>query len=756
MRKKSDKTSSRNIESHHTDKPLKRPAKRPNDREWQFSMIINNFSGRVAQIDQDFRYRFINDQYERVFGLTPDKVLGRTVAEVFGEEIFQKVRPAMERALAGEMVTVETEVKDFAKETIHGLNIYMPDLSTEGTIRGFIAIIIDMTDRKRKEMLFDEAQLKFKTIFDSASDGMLLARVSDTKFFSANKKICEMMGYTEDELLKLSIPDIHPVDELPHVIDQVEKLIKKEISYAPDLPVTRKDKSLFYADISVVPITLGGENYLIGMFRDITERKTAEEKLYRSEEKYRTILEDIKEGYFEVDLNGNFTFFNETVCRVLGYSKEELMGMNNRRYTDPEELKKVYQAYNMVFTTGEPFRDLDWQITRKDGTKKYIEGFISLQKDSSGNPIGFRGFAHDITERKLIEERLRNEEQRFRTLADQSSDIIILINNKGTITYENQASNILGIKAEERIGKHVFERLHPDDLGMVNDAFHILFSDAKAPIQKGEIRLRHEDGSWHTFEVIGSNLVHNNIIESAIINLRDITDRKKAENLVRESEEKYRLLADHMKDQVWLMDMKMNITYVSPSVERLTGYSAEEIKKMRWEKLLTPESLEKATDFIALELPRALKASPDYLLFRTMELEFVLKSGQTVWGECAFSLIRDETGRSISILGEARNITERKLAEEKLQQTLESLKKAVGTTIQVLVVRFGVQRSLYGRSSVEIGKSGLCHRQEMGLAEDKIEGIRMAGNHSRHRKTVDTRGDFVKTFQVDQFGIFSG
>lgn len=727
MQQTNRKTSS-NKKSNNPKKTLKRMKQISQDCEGQLPMIINNFPGRIALIDKDFRYRFINDQYEKVYGLTPDKVLGHTVAEVFGEAIFHKVKPFMQRALGGEMVTIETEVKALAKETIHGLNIYMPDFGKDTNIIGLIAIIMDITERKKKEMLFDDVQTKFKIIFDAASDGMLLARNNDGKFFSVNKKICEMTGYTEQELLKLSISDIHPVDQLPYVFDQVKKLISREISYVSDLPVQKKDKSLFYVDISVAPVTLSGEKYLIGLFRDIMERKKVEEKLYQSETKYRTVLEDIKEGYFEVDLAGNFTFFNDTICRVLGYSREELMGMNNRHYTDQEELKKVYLAYNSIYKTGEPVKDLNWQITRKDGTKRHIEGFISLRKDSAGKPIGFRGIAHDVTERRQIEERLRNEEERFKTLADQSSDIIILIDNQGTITYENQASQILGIKAQERIGKNVLDRLHPDDWQLVMNAFNILFGSIKAPVQKGEIRLRHEDGSWRTFEVIGSNLVRNHVIEAAMINLRDITDRKKSENLIRESEEKYRLLADHMKDQVWLMDMKMDVTYASPSVERLTGYSLDELKQMTWGKILTPESLRQATDFISKELPRALKAHSDYLLFKTLELEFVLRNGKTIWGECAFSLIRDETGKAVSILGEARNITERKLAEEKLQQTLDSLKRAVGTTIQVLVSALESRDPYTAGHQLRSANLACAIAMELGLSHDRIEGIRMAGN----------------------------
>ena len=137
-----------------------------------------------------------------------------------------------------------------------------------------------------------------------------------------------------------------------------------------------------------------------------SQREAVLEALRQSEEKYRSILETIQEGYFEVDFAGNFTFFNDSLYRNLGYSKEELMGMNNRQYTDKEHSKKLFQAFNKVYNTGEPTEGFDWQIIRKDGTKRSIEASVSLQKDSSGKPTGFRGIARDVTERKQAEEKL--------------------------------------------------------------------------------------------------------------------------------------------------------------------------------------------------------------------------------------------------------------------------------------------------------------------------------------------------------------
>jgi PAS domain S-box-containing protein len=146
---------------------------------------------------------------------------------------------------------------------------------------------------------------------------------------------------------------------------------------------------------------------------EIVERVRAEEALRESEEKYRTILQSIEEGYYEVDLAGNLTFFNESLRRHLGYSREELMGMNNRQFTSKETAKRVYETFNMVFKTGKAATACDWEMIAKDGSKKFVELSVSLIQDSKGEPMGFRGVARDITERKEAEEQAKLHQQQL-------------------------------------------------------------------------------------------------------------------------------------------------------------------------------------------------------------------------------------------------------------------------------------------------------------------------------------------------------
>ncbi|HOO89425.1 MAG TPA: diguanylate cyclase [Syntrophales bacterium] len=175
-------------------------------------------------------------------------------------------------------------------------------------------------------------------------------------------------------------------------------------------------------------------------------RHRMEEALCRSEEKYRTILESIEEAYLEVDLAGNFIFFNDALCMIAGVSRDKLLGMNNLRYAGPETAKQMYQTFNEVYRTGKPSKVKDYQVIRPDGIEKTVELSTSLITDSSGTPTGFRGIARDVTERKLAEETLRKSEERYRALFENNPIETIIVDKQGMITGYNYEKIKSGVR----------------------------------------------------------------------------------------------------------------------------------------------------------------------------------------------------------------------------------------------------------------------------------------------------------------------
>jgi diguanylate cyclase (GGDEF)-like protein/PAS domain S-box-containing protein len=398
-------------------------------------------------------------------------------------------------------------------------------------------------------------------------------------------------------------------------------------------------------------------------------REAALETLHRSEQRYRTILENIQEGYFEVDLAGNLTFFNDTLCRIIGYSREELMGMNNRQYTDKEESKRVFEAFNKVCTTGEPCKGLAWQITRKDGARRYIEGSISLLKDSSSQPIGFRGIAHDITERKRTEGILQENEERLRGITQNLPGIIFQFYAKDNGEYGvNYFSEPLGEFSEviDNIDTTNIDALFPTFLSRIHEEDRDRFlKSIMTTVETGtswnfEGRVATMSGKIIWVQGLSTPTLHENqlVFDGILLN---ITDRKKAEDDLRKSEESFRNYLEYAPDGVYMSDVKGTFLYGNRKSEEIIGYRREELigKNFLELNILPEKSLNKAASLLQANMA-GNSTGPD-------EIELIGKEGRLIPVEINTSVVQ-RTGQGI-VLAFVRDITDRKRAEEALRES---------------------------------------------------------------------------------------
>lgn len=296
---------------------------------------------------------------------------------------------------------------------------------------------------------------------------------------------------------------------------------------------------------------------------------------------------------------------------------------------------------------------------------------------------------------KQIEAELKNEQLRsqleekddhaalFKIVTEDMLDMVTLTDMEGNFTFAGKAHEILGYEPGFLIGKNVMDFVHPEDLPRIVAEFDA--SIASVQPRKVEYRYRCEDGSYLWFETVGNFIKdENGVPQKIIFNSRDITERKRTKHKLRESEEKYRFMTEQMNDVVWTSDLEMRVTYISPSDERILGFTPEERAKHTLVDMLTPSSQEKAIEAISKEYALEETGHADFSRSITVELEYRHKDGSTRWLETLAKGIRDDKGLLTGFHGVSRDITERKhtwaaliASEEKHRRLFETMAQGV-------------------------------------------------------------------------------
>ena len=412
--------------------------------------------------------------------------------------------------------------------------------------------------------------------------------------------------------------------------------------------------------VGAEPLYLDGSRHVIVALDDITEKKDADARLQRSEDRYRSILEDIDEGYFEMDRLGAFTFINDAQARNLAYSQEELTGMNYREICDPETARQMKELYGLTYQTGEPFKNVEATFIAKDGSRRINEFSAGLIRDEEGKPTGFRGVSRDITERKKEEEARRQDAQRYRIVLEDIEECYYELDLGGRFTFVNDAQcRDLGYPREELIGMPYRQYTQESMINKSHDIFASIYKTGQSA--NYEVEHIHKDGTTHYNEVSAS-LMRDTQGEPIGFHgvSHNISLRKKMENELRQSEAKYRTIIETIEDGYIEVDLAGNWTFVNDVICGRMQYSREELSAADFRTFHTQASAEKSFHaFVEVfKTGKALKA---------LEIEAVRKDGSIGNYELSVSLMKDAQGQPIGFRCISRDINERKRIEEVLR-----------------------------------------------------------------------------------------
>jgi len=601
---------------------------------------------------------------EAVFGYTAEDTLGKPVSMLVPPERVAGLSRITAQAMLGNAVVQYEGLcrrKDGRRFQV-SVTAY-PIKKPAGEVAAISAIVRDISERRKAE----DAQALLASIVESSDDAIHSFTLEGT-IVSWNHGAEVLFGYASQEILGKSIAALAPPG-CGNELRQCLETIRKGCVVSPfDTVLQRKDGSGIDVLLSISPIRnpAGEVVGASGIAHDIGKRVRAGRELRDSEERFREFFEHAPFGMSVSGPDGRFVKVNAAFCRMLGYSEEGLLAITWPELTHPADLERSYGAMEQLLKDPAGCLETEKRYIHRNGNIVWGRMRMSVVRDAGGNPQYFVVHIQDITERKRAEDALKESEERFRTLADGCPSLIWVTGAEGGLRFINRTyREFFGTTYEKVEGGNWNALIHPDDAPSRVEALQRAVGE-QAPF-RGECRVRPAGGAgWRwlesyaepRFSPTGEFLGHVGLSS-------DITERKRVEDDLRRSEEKFRQLAENIRETFWMMDTERNqLLYVSPAYEQVWGRTCDSLYRnpSSWMESIHPHDLEEARLLFSAETEQPVES----------EYRIRTPDGQQKWIRDRAFPIRDQAGKLVRIAGVAEDITERKRYEADLVSAREA------------------------------------------------------------------------------------
>ena len=523
--------------------------------------------------------------------------------------------------------------------------------------------------RIRNEGLLKASEEKYRNILESSLDGITVSRKSKTVF--ANQRFTEMLGYDDpSEVLGRSSWEFVRPEYQALVKERSAKRREGDRStFRYELCFVTKDGSPFFAETQTSPIDFEGEAAVLGIHRDVNERVRLREESRRSEELLKNFMDSATDGFSIFDSEMNYLDVNKSLVTRSGHPKGYFIGKNILDVLPNLDKTGRLELYREVLETENP-------VSLYVPSSSHSDQQLSIRAFKVGEGLGI--ITTDVTYRKQMDEQLRKSEENYRTLLESSLDAItVSVDNK--IVYSNKRClEILGYDdISELKGMRFLDFIHPEDRETAKEAYKRRSKGERGPINY-TVRVFGKDGQDKYIELRTNGIEYEG--QEAILSIaRDITERKRLEEGLRRSEERYRSLIELAPDGIMTLNLKGGVTSINTAFIRLTGYSENDIVGHHFSKLKTVASLK--------YMPKYLKMFASLLRGKTsplVEFDYKRKDGTFGRGEAVSQIVEVEPGKreALAIL---RDISDRTRMEEQLREYTRNLERLVEERTQELV-----------------------------------------------------------------------
>ena len=418
-----------------------------------------------------------------------------------------------------------------------------------------------------------KSEFYYRSIIENASDAIMITNIRG-EFSEVNSFMCELLGYTIEELLKLNIQQLIDPDQLK--IDPMSfDLLTTGQTFVKDRRMLHKNGTIIEvrANVKMLP-----DGRILAIAHDITARKKNELQLRKSEAKFRALVENNFDAITLLDSNLKPIYRSPFGLKLTGWSYEERQQQSIYDVVHPDDEEKVKELHKKIIEHpgGEPI-SLSYRIKHKDGYYLWVESVIrNLFSDPDIGAIVV--IYRDITERKNAEQQLAKSEAKFKALVENNFDALTLLDRNFKPIYRSPSTEkVTGWSDSDRKDNTGYEMLHPDDLEKVKEVFKKIIQNEKESFSL-LYRIKHKQGYYIWVEAVTRNMLSDPDIGAIVVIFRDITERKNTELQLAKSEARFKTLVEDNFDCIVLYDAHLNIIYRSPSADRITGWTKEDLK----------------------------------------------------------------------------------------------------------------------------------------------------------------------------------
>jgi PAS domain S-box-containing protein len=451
-------------------------------------LIMDHSPVLIAYIGTDQTYKFVNKPFARRFGLRQQDILGRTIRDVLGEDIYAGIEPYVDSALRGERVEFERELA-YGEIGAHYVWVtYEPEFDEVGQVAGFVTTVLDITDRKLAEerILIEE---RFSDVLVNSLPGVFYLINDRGQFLRWNKSLEEVTEYSGEEISKMSPLDFFGGADKQLIAERIQKVFRDGEATAEADFLTKSGGKIPYF-FTGKKIEFNRNPCLTGMGIDVTRRQQAE----MAQSYLAAIVESSDDAIVSMSLDGVITSWNKGAERTFGYSAEEVVGKTIMVLVPPELVQEEDEILGKL-REGKSVEHFETEWVRKDGSRIQISATVSPIRSADGVIVGASEIAHDITKRKWEESVLRESEGRFRALAD-SAPVLVWMQDASGVLFVNRAYlDFLGLDDRATIRGIDWEQyIHPED----REAYVAAYLDClarRAPFD-AECRFRRHDGEY--------------------------------------------------------------------------------------------------------------------------------------------------------------------------------------------------------------------------------------------------------------------